>query len=274
MNKKGQVVKTLFFVTVVVIVGTTFFMNARDYGTDQKFYKDIAVNEIKLAKDAMGTFQGVALYKFHLNVSDKDVKFYKDYVQIDKSRRTFLSETELDHTVKSGDLYFFKSGEEFKVNNFFAERYLDVIDYADVGFSGTKSVDLLSLKEGTNLDLIKSELVRSFEKKEYTVNKESETAITIIFDTVPRKKNITQAFFAFDKNELNTAKSRKLGALILNQILIHLGSDITIKPVRNNAELDKKNVAVIIELEEDFLQRNVRGIPSAIEKGVEEYFGG
>ncbi|MEA3430707.1 MAG: hypothetical protein U9R08_05520 [Nanoarchaeota archaeon] len=276
MNKKGQIIQALFFITIVLIVGSTMFIYAKDYANDETFSKNIAVNELKLTKDVLESFEGNVIYDFHMNLFANEVNIYHDYVQIDKARRSFFSPIEVEVKSNNTNISFGKIAGKFRLDNHISENLLNLIEYVDINTRDIHSVELKLIdKDDLNLKAVINELERSLKKKSgFKVNTNVEGSITIFLVSTDRTKNLAQASFALDKNEIIQTKSRKLGALILNQLLLDHDVDIAIKPKNVDVDLDQSRVAVIIEIEKDILKKNWLTIPRSFEMAIDEYYAG
>lgn len=274
MNKKAQL-DIIFYILIAVMITVIFFNFSKDYSGNESFFREIALNEIKLTKDTMESFQGNAIYRFNLNISKYDLKIDRSIVSLDAEKINFLSPSLTEQIYgKTEELYFIKNFEGFALESFEPENSIKSLSYVNVLVNLPKFINFVNLDpDNPKLDLIQKELTRSFEAKTgFKVNIDSPDAVTIFLKSTRREKNIALASFSFDKSDETRALSRKLGVLILNEFVKQSGLDVNIKPVKADADLNQKNTAIILEIENNFIEKNAVSIPAHIETGIEAFF--
>jgi len=273
-NKKAQS-KMLLFMVIVLITTVVFFKFTTDFANDITFRKIIQVNELKISKDVMDSFFGSVIYKIPINLSEFDIDFKSDHVLITGNKRYFFSPINFNKTLyKPKDLYYIKSGNQYYVSEFYDERYLNIIDYVDINTKSSREINFVNLKpENEKLEQVKERLLKVFKDKGYQVS--DKAALTFILDSSSNNKVPVSVLFSFDKSEVTRIKSRKVGALVLNNLILKFNIDnAVLKPESDNTNLNNYGTSVIVRFSENFISDNLFLIPIQIENAIDKYYEG
>ncbi|MBW3003425.1 hypothetical protein KY328_01135 [Candidatus Woesearchaeota archaeon] len=252
-------------------MSTIFLKFGVDYGKDVRFSRQINANEIKLTNDVLQGVQGNSVYKFHINISQQNIEIDRTGVKVDDVKRTFFSQSEAELKVEKPEVLYFSNNPAANRVTTTKSVEVDYVDYADIPTSGNY-IEIVALDPA--LEGVKNELVRLFQNKNFKVNQKGADSVYVFLALSQRNLNLSQGLFSLDKNQEIIAKSRKLGALVLNQLSEKYDLRVNLKPVIGNSNLDNVNVGALLEFEQEFIKAKQFELPATIENGLDKYFAG